>query len=58
LLLAGYEGLKSRQDQIPPAWKGALREAADRLIELYKATGRDSEAAKWKELRAAYGPKD
>jgi serine/threonine protein kinase len=39
LLLAGYNGLKKREKSIPPQGRPRLAEAADRLIELYTATG-------------------
>jgi len=47
LLLAGYEGLKQREEKIPPERKSALGETLQRLVQLYQATGRTSEAAKW-----------
>ena len=54
LLLAGYRGLKERQDKIPPpVRRQRLEEALGRLVQLYDATGRKDEAAKWrKELEA------
>jgi serine/threonine protein kinase/tetratricopeptide (TPR) repeat protein len=53
LLLQGYEGMRQRQDQIPPPGKLRLPEALERLVRLYEATGREDEAAKWrKELYA------
>ncbi len=53
LLLAGYEGMKQREQTIPAAAKGRIREALERLVQLYEATGKPDEAAKWrKELKA------
>jgi outer membrane protein assembly factor BamD (BamD/ComL family) len=54
LLLAGYEGMKKREAKIPPQGKGRVTEAVERLVQLYEATGKKDEAAKWrKELEAA-----
>jgi hypothetical protein len=53
LLLAGYKGMKQRQDKIPPEAKMRLTEAVERLVQLYEKTDRKDEAAKWwKELEA------
>ena len=53
LLLAGYEGIKKRVKIIPKQGKIRLREAVERLVQLYEATGKTDEAAKWrKELDA------
>jgi formylglycine-generating enzyme required for sulfatase activity/tetratricopeptide (TPR) repeat protein/tRNA A-37 threonylcarbamoyl transferase component Bud32 len=53
LLLAGYEGMKKREDKIPPEAKMRLKEAVERLVQLYEKTDRKGEAAKWrKELEA------
>jgi tetratricopeptide (TPR) repeat protein len=53
LLLAGYQGMKKRQDKVPPAGKPRLKEAVQRLVQLYEETDRKDEAAKWrKELEA------
>jgi tetratricopeptide (TPR) repeat protein len=51
LLLAGYQMMKQREAKIPPQGKVHLTEAAKRLVQLYEATGKKDEAAKWqKEL--------
>ena len=53
LLLAGYEGMKQREKTIPPQGMPRLTEALERLVQLYEATGKEEEAAKWrKELDA------
>jgi WD40 repeat protein/tetratricopeptide (TPR) repeat protein len=53
LLLKGYEGLKQREKSIPPADKARLKEAVERLVQLYEETGKKDEAAKQrKELEA------
>jgi serine/threonine protein kinase len=54
LLKAGYDGLSRRQGMIPPQNKVRLAEALERLVQLYEATGRPDEAARWRqELKAA-----
>jgi serine/threonine protein kinase len=54
LLLAGYDGLKQRLTKVPAPYRATLlSEAAEWLVQLYEATGRPDEAAKWrKELEA------
>ncbi len=54
LLLAGYEGMKEREKTLPPLGKIRLPEALDRLVQLYEATGKKDEAAKWRLERAKY----
>jgi hypothetical protein len=54
LLLKGYEGMKAREEKIPPQGKIRLREAIDRLIELYTVTNKPEEAKKWQAERAKY----
>jgi hypothetical protein len=57
LLLSGYAGMKEREKTIPPPGKARLPEAAERLAQLYEATGKKDEAAKWrKELEALRAP--
>jgi serine/threonine protein kinase/tetratricopeptide (TPR) repeat protein len=53
LLLDGYQGLKQTEAQIPDEDRDtALRDALDRLVELYDLWSKPEEAAKWrKELR-------
>jgi tetratricopeptide (TPR) repeat protein len=53
LLLAGYKGMKKRQATIPPQAETRLPEAVERLVQLYEATGRQDEAAKWRKTREA-----
>jgi hypothetical protein len=51
--LAGYEGMKQREKTIPEQGKARLTEAIERLVQLYDATDKKDEAAKWrKELEA------
>jgi len=47
LLLAGYQGIKERQSQVP-ASSTRPREALERLIRLYDSWGKPDEAAKWR----------
>nr|AAX07521.1 putative serine/threonine protein kinase [Gemmata sp. Wa1-1] len=54
LLLKGYEGLKQREKTIPAEGNTRLPEALDRLIDLYAATNRPEEVAKWRTERAKY----
>jgi serine/threonine protein kinase len=53
LLLAGYEGMKKREDEIPPQGKVRLTEALERLVQLYDATGQKEQAAVWRSKREA-----
>jgi eukaryotic-like serine/threonine-protein kinase len=48
LLLAGYEGMKQRETKIAKIDKVCLSEAAARLVQLYEALDKTSEAAKWR----------
>ncbi len=48
LLLSGYEGLRQRERQIPPEGKPRLREALQRLVQLYEVTDQPDQAAQWK----------
>jgi len=49
LLLAGYEGMKKQEAKIPPQGKVRLTEAVERLVQLYEATDKKEEAAKWRQ---------
>jgi non-specific serine/threonine protein kinase/serine/threonine-protein kinase len=53
LLLEGFEGLKKHENEIPKGDRVRVTQALERLVRLYEATGRASEASKWrKELEA------
>jgi eukaryotic-like serine/threonine-protein kinase len=53
-LLQGYQGMKASQAQLSPRNNRRLVECAENLVQLYEATGKPEEAAKWKkELEAA-----
>ncbi len=60
LLREGYEGMKRRRAQIPPAAKPSLAEAAERLVQVYEALGRPEQAAEWRKevdaIRTATAP--
>jgi tetratricopeptide (TPR) repeat protein len=47
LLLAGYEGMKQREANIPPPGRPRLTEAVERLVQLYEALGKKDDAARW-----------
>ena len=51
LLLAGYDGMKQREQTIPTGGWNRLAEALERLVQLFQATNKPDDAAKWhKEL--------
>ncbi len=53
LLLAGYAGMKQRENTIPAVGRDRLPEAVERLVQLYDATGKKDEAAKWRRVMEA-----
>lgn len=49
LFLQGYEGMRQRQDKIPPQFrKIRLSDAMQRLVRLYEATDQKAKAANWR----------
>jgi len=48
LLLAGYEGLKEREKKIPRAAMPRLREAVERLVQLYEEWNKPAEVEAWR----------
>jgi hypothetical protein len=57
LLVGGYEGLKKREAKIPPAFRAVrLKEALERLVQLYDAWDKPDEAARWRKELAARKP--
>jgi hypothetical protein len=56
LLRAGYDGLKKQEAKLPPEGKAGLTEAVERLVQLYEATDKKDEAAKWRQEREALRP--
>jgi tetratricopeptide (TPR) repeat protein len=52
LLVQGYEGMKKRQNQVPPAYRLLrLDEALKRLVRLYEATEQKEKANDWRKKR-------
>jgi tetratricopeptide (TPR) repeat protein len=47
LMLTGYEGMKQREDRIPPAGKPRLREALQSLVQLYEGKNQPGKAVEW-----------
>jgi eukaryotic-like serine/threonine-protein kinase len=58
LLLAGYEGMKRREAKIPLPGKVRLREAVERLVNLYDAWGKKDEADKWRKVLEEMKPQE
>ena len=48
LILAGYEGLKAREENIPAPGKPRLAAAAERVVRLYEAWGKPEKATEQK----------
>jgi tetratricopeptide (TPR) repeat protein len=48
LLLAGYKGMKQREDRIPEKDKSRLTESLERLVQLYDAWGKKDKADEWR----------
>jgi serine/threonine protein kinase/tetratricopeptide (TPR) repeat protein len=58
LLRSGYEGLKSRNANIPATQRFRVTDALERLVQLYDGLDRKEEAARWRrELEAARASK-
>jgi serine/threonine protein kinase len=55
-LISGYEGLLRHRAGLPPENATRPAEAAQRLVELYTATGRPERAAEWRAKLAALLP--
>jgi len=49
LLLSGYQGLKQRELAIPWANRSALKQAGERIVELYQDWGKPEKAAESRE---------
>jgi hypothetical protein len=58
LLKDGYEGMKAREQTIPPLAKARITEAAQCLVQLYEATDRKAEAEKWAKVVAEHRRQD
>jgi len=55
LLLAGFAGLKERQAAIPADGRPRVREAIQRLAQLYAALGKLDQAAEWNQKLNQFG---
>jgi tetratricopeptide (TPR) repeat protein len=53
LLVSGYDGMKRREATMPPQARDLLPEALERLVQLYEATGKPDEAARWRKEHEA-----
>jgi WD40 repeat protein/serine/threonine protein kinase/tetratricopeptide (TPR) repeat protein len=53
LLLAGYEGMKQREETIPLQGKIRLSEAIERIVQLYDEWGWKEKADEWRRKRSA-----
>jgi tetratricopeptide (TPR) repeat protein len=53
LLLAGQQGMSEREERIPAFFRFHERQALERLVQLYEATGRRGQAAEWRKKLAA-----
>jgi hypothetical protein len=49
LLLSGYQGLKDHESKIPFHRKNQLKDAGQKLVQLYEATGQSDQAAQWRQ---------
>ena len=56
LLVQGYEGMKTREQTIPPQAAEAIPAALDRLIDFHTVTNKPEEVKEYRELRAKYPP--
>jgi tetratricopeptide (TPR) repeat protein len=57
LLVQGYEGMRARENAIPPQAKTRLTEALERVVRLYNASGKPEQAAIWRQkLEQAKAP--
>ncbi|HEY1663188.1 MAG TPA: serine/threonine-protein kinase [Verrucomicrobiae bacterium] len=54
LLLSGYEGMKQREATLAAIDKPRLKEALQRLVQLYQDTGRPDQAAEWQQKLAEF----
>ncbi len=53
LLLQGYEGMKAREAKIPASARRRLKEAGDRIIQLYDVWGKNDKKDAWFKLQEA-----
>jgi tetratricopeptide (TPR) repeat protein len=55
LLVAAYQGMAERRERMPADSIPRLKEAGERLTQLYEATGRPEQAVEWKKRLAGSG---
>jgi hypothetical protein len=48
--------MKKQEAKLPPQGKARLIEAVERLVQLYEATDKKDEAAKWRKKREVLRP--
>jgi serine/threonine protein kinase/tetratricopeptide (TPR) repeat protein len=59
LVREGYQGMNEREAKLPPRSKDRLREALERLVQVYEALGDKDQAEKWrKELARFQAPRE
>jgi tetratricopeptide (TPR) repeat protein len=49
LVIAGYEGLRQRQQTIPASYQSVLQKSADAVLRLYEAWGKSDKTLEWRE---------
>jgi tetratricopeptide (TPR) repeat protein len=54
LLVSSFEGLKERERDIPPKRRAHVREALERLVQLYDGWGKKDKANEWREKLAKF----
>jgi eukaryotic-like serine/threonine-protein kinase len=56
-LISSYQGLKDRENKLPPSLKPRVSEAAERVVRLYDAWGKKEKAGEWrKKLSSSSSP--
>src|SRR5207302_1945190 len=48
LILAGYEGMKAREAKVPAPEKPRLKQAAERVVQLYDDWGKKEKSEEWR----------
>jgi hypothetical protein len=54
LLLTGFEGLKLREDRVPPVPKRCMEESMTQIVKLFEETERPDKAAEWRQKLANF----
>src|SRR5262249_55022985 len=58
LLVSGFEGLKERERAIPSRRRSHVREAVERLVQLYDGWGKKEKANEWREKLAKFASQE